>query len=96
MNTTAISCCATGQETTVVKVFPNPAQNNLTIIIPENSKATLNGIEITDVLGQQKPTEFIKENGNTIRISIADYPTGVYYVRIKGQDAFGLTKFIKE
>ena len=78
------------------RIYPNPAQNNLTIIMPENSKATLNGIEITDVLGQQKSTEFINENGNTIRISIADYPSGVYYVRIKGQDAFGLTKFIKE
>jgi len=72
-----------------VKIYPNPAQNNLYI----SGKPTLSKVVIYNVLGTQ-----VKEYRNVLQsINVSDLKTGVYIIKLT--DTYGKTvtsKFIKK
>ena len=71
------------------KVYPNPAQNNITFSFNDNKKPF--EIEINNILG-----DLIIKTTNTRQINISALPSGVYMVKaIQGFKQF-TTKFIKE
>ena len=62
-----------------IKVYPNPANNVLTV----------NGIEMTSIviynsLGQTVAT--IPVNGNTVNIETSSYPAGMYFIDVNTAD----------
>ena len=70
-----------------IALYPNPATTALTI----KAQNPINQITITNVLGQ---TIFSNEyNANTVQVNVAGLPTGVYFVKVNGNE---VRKFVKE
>jgi len=72
-----------------VKIYPNPAQNNLYI----SGKPTLSKVVVYTVLGAQ-----VKEYSNVLqRINVSDLKTGIYIIRLTDTNGKTITsKFIKK
>ena len=71
-------------------IWPNPTANEINIA--NNSNATIHGIQISDINGR-----VIREvNGRTNQISIADFNSGIYFIKITTDQGIGTTKIIKE
>lgn len=70
------------QNKTTFKLFPNPAQDVITI----TSEATANGATVVfiDPLGKEVKKSFIK--GINSKVNISDLKRGVYFVNIYGND----------
>lgn len=75
-----------------IKVYPNPAENQITIEISKLSFNSLN-LEIIDEIGRIAKSSII--NNNQTVISIEDLQPGIYYCRVSGDQTFGVEKFIK-
>lgn len=75
-----------------VKVYPNPAENQITIEISKLSFNSLN-LEIIDEVGRIVKSSII-DNNKTV-ISIEDLRPGIYYCRVSGDRIFNVEKFIK-
>lgn len=73
-----------------IKLYPNPAKNELTIEGDEE----ITSVEIIDVLGKTIKTE--KINGVSKTISITDLNIGVYVARIHTPKGIVLSKFMKQ
>lgn len=69
---------STGESTTTLSLFPNPANDVLTV-----SGAHLQNITVFNTLGQQVD-EWIG-NDSEVRFSTAQYETGLYFVRVNGE-----------
>ncbi|MGD0712071.1 MAG: T9SS type A sorting domain-containing protein [Bacteroidales bacterium] len=72
-----------------IKVYPNPAFNNLTIETPQ-----LGVIEITNIQGQLINT--YTATGNKTIIDVSAFPCGVYVVEVRTEKGVEVRKFIKE
>ena len=75
-------------ETLKVSVFPNPANDFITI----NTEEVIEKITILDVSGK---TVFSQEKGLNKRINIQHLPSGVYFLTVESSKSVGTTKFIK-
>jgi len=73
-------------------IFPNPAENQITIEISQLSSNSLT-IEIVDELGRTVKTNIICDKETTINID--DLLPGIYYCRVSGDRIFNVEKFIK-
>ena len=69
------------------KLFPNPAQKDITISSPEN----IGNVEISNLVGQ--PVYNGSFNDQLIHIDVSGLPPGLYLVRINGSK---MQKFTKE
>jgi hypothetical protein len=72
-----------------IKIYPNPATSNFTILIPE--KAIM---EISNMEGQLIKT--FTASGNNTNVDISSLPCGVYIVKVKTEKGIAVKKFIKE
>jgi Secretion system C-terminal sorting domain len=73
-------------------IYPNPSQNNVHIITPENKKGDVN---ITNSMGQIIYTEEIKAPYTDINIT--HWANGLYLIKWQGEDGTVLTnKLIKD
>lgn len=72
-------------------MYPNPATNELTIKMIENSEAL--SIHIFDVLGRNIKTVTLTNSVNTIDISSLD--AGIYFVQ-RANEVSSVMKFIKK
>jgi len=79
-------------DNTNVKIYPNPAENQITIEISKLSSNSLN-LEIIDELGRTVRSTNISDN-KTI-ISLEDLRPGIYYCRVSGEDIYNVEKIIK-
>ena len=61
-------------------VFPNPASNNVTVFLPNNSTATL--IEVVDVTGK-----VVASINNSNNINISTLSKAVYTIKVKSKDS---------
>jgi uncharacterized repeat protein (TIGR01451 family) len=79
---------------TSVSIYPNPAATQLTI---ESGKWKINRIDIYDVLGQKSLTPVLsKGQGASTSINIADLSAGIYFVKMYGENAERIVKFVKQ
>jgi len=86
----------TNQLSSEIKLFPNPAKENLQIKLGELEK-TSTEIEISDVIGKHCITQKINSKEDLAHINIASLKNGVYFIRIKQADGTSYTKkFIKQ
>lgn len=91
--------CKSGNKATtdVVKniLFPNPAKENITLEIPQNTESISN-ISIWNSLGVQLTTFKITENTpQFISLPISALPPGQYYIRLQGKSRAIISNFIK-
>ena len=75
------------KQNTLSEVHPNPAYTELSI----TSSNTIKSISIINPLGQQVFTN--KYNSSDIQISVANLPTGVYFIKINGIE---VKRFVKK
>lgn len=76
----------------MVSVFPNPVQDKITISLPLHvSNAT---IEVVDQLGQVVVRQTF--SGTSYTTGINELPSGMYTVRVKGNDFVVYKKIVKE
>lgn len=73
------------------KIYPNPAQENVCISIPEDSQFTT--VSIISLTGSVLLSQNIA-TGATISLSISDLAPGIYFVSLTGNDAKTVEKLI--
>ena len=84
-------------ESASIKVFPNPAENLLTVdLTSANNKITDNSIlVITDIVGRIIYKEKLLLQQNTVSINTSAYSNGLYFVSLKTKDeTIASNKFI--
>jgi hypothetical protein len=70
-------------------IYPNPAQGLFNVIFKENTG--LNIIEIFDIQGKLI-TQTNNENKNRISIDVSEFKKGLYLVKVKSENSFGVKK----
>ena len=73
-----------------VSIFPNPTNDILNI----SSSEIISSVEIVNAMGQV--VRRIEVNSDNLVCNVAELPSGVYLVRVKGAKSFCQRKFIKE
>ncbi len=76
-----------------VSVFPNPAVNEINI---SNSGINLETAEIYNIQGRLMQTVDLSSMGTQETISIASYASGVYLVKISGENGSATKRFVKK
>ena len=71
-----------------VSVFPNPAHEQFTVLIPAVSGASQARLVLYNVLGQpvRETTRALPATGAQVRLEVAGLPKGVYVLRVKAGD----------
>ncbi|MES2591621.1 MAG: T9SS type A sorting domain-containing protein [Bacteroidota bacterium] len=82
------SSVKTFEKSTVVRVYPNPAKESVTVFSNSNAAGT---ITVTDVLG--KMVKEVKTNSEKTVVNTADLQNGVYFIRLT-QDNMSKTEKI--
>ncbi len=76
-----------------VSIFPNPADNNITI---ENESGEISRIDIVNTLGQQVYSQKYLNN-TRVSIDVAEWPQGIYLVTITtSENKTAVTRLIKQ
>lgn len=75
-----------------IKIYPNPATDNLTLIFPNNISNT--EIEIYNLLGEKEI--YSKAAGQKTNIDITGLTAGVYFILVKSDSKINRQKFIKQ
>lgn len=78
--------------TNLHRVFPNPANNYLTIALSSSHYGTVN-LKVVDVMGKELINTAISSGQ---RLDIQDLPGGIYYYTIESDDNTEFGKFIKQ
>lgn len=78
----------------LVKIYPNPAIDNLTIDLSSVNSNISSTVDIFDISGKLIETRF--ENSQHINLSVTSYKAGVYFISIKNSNEVINAKFIKE
>jgi len=73
-----------------VIIFPNPANDLLNVKLSQEFES----VEITNMLGQLLYSN--KVTDSFLQIDISSYTSGVYFIRLKGENGLATKKFIKE
>ena len=77
-----------------MKVYPNPAQEKLTIELSDNNDRPDATVQIFDIIGRKMLTENIGSNNNVI--SVASLPAGSYFlVGLQNGIKIGTARFVK-
>ena len=70
-----------------IDIYPNPANTTLTITSTDN----ITNVIISNIIGQTVYTN--QFNSSQVQVSVANLPTGVYFIKINGTD---VRRFVKE
>ena len=74
----------------MLKVFPNPAKNELNIQIPTSLRAKQSNLCVYNSMGQEisilrQAQDDISVKGST-KIDVSNYPKGVYFLMLEGNN----------
>jgi selenophosphate synthetase-related protein len=70
-------------------VYPNPADDHITIELPENG---LHVLTVTDISG--KIIESMPVNGSTTILKTHNYQRGIYIIRVTGKSETVVSRFV--
>ncbi len=73
-----------------LKLFPNPAQDRLQLILPQETSSSLLEMEIFDSSGRLAGRESSREPV----LDVSFLPNGIYYLRLKGGNRLYRSKFL--
>lgn len=76
-----------------IKIFPNPAASELTI---DNGKLQIDRIEIYNVLGKKIFQSQISDLKSQIFVDVSQLPSGIYFVKVRGEKEERVAKFVKQ
>jgi YVTN family beta-propeller protein len=76
-----------------IDIFPNPASGEIRVI---GNQCSVSGVEVFNLLGEKIYTSPITDNRAPITINVADFPNGVYVVKVRTEKGMEVSKFIKE
>lgn len=76
-----------------LKMYPNPANDNLTIDLSALNKNELSTLDILDVSGRR--VETISVNSSIVHLPVSDYAPGAYFISVKNANTVINAKFIK-
>lgn len=93
-----VNCGTTGinvlEETLDFNLYPNPAQNSLTV---ETTSSSITDLVISNQLGQViKSIDVSSVNGYKIPVDINDLEKGNYFILVKSEEQSVIKKFIKQ
>jgi len=97
VNEKDISTTTTGVQRLIahaLKVYPNPAQQILTISSKDESAVTVKGI--TDAQGRAVSQWSQSTSESAIHLDIASMPNGIYFIQVETSGTMGFVKFIKQ
>ncbi|MEA1872807.1 MAG: T9SS type A sorting domain-containing protein [Bacteroidota bacterium] len=77
----------------IIKIYPNPATNNLTI---NSEKLLINNIEILDITGKLVLTPLLQKTSTTQTFDINRLKKGLYFIKIRTNNFTNVLKFIKK
>jgi M6 family metalloprotease-like protein len=77
---------------TDINIFPNPAEERLTITHPQMNKFT--DVSIYSIAGQRIPFSVIKRKENDMTIDISEFPSGVYYIKFRSEKQSTVKSFV--
>lgn len=77
----------------IMNIFPNPASDNVKIALPENFEKAI--ITVTDINGKQLYSNS-NYSGRLLTIDLVSFPSGAYFIYVKGENKFLSGKFLKE
>lgn len=77
-----------------IRIFPNPAADMITLVLPENLKES--SISIFDSYGKEvfRTENFLNYNTGSFKISTSKLPTGLYIVEVKSGNKIYSEKFM--
>ena len=86
------------QQTTGLKIYPNPATDKITLELPEAGSAMNGIVSVYGITGQQLIQQQVQ--GITTIIDINSLPTGIYFARLVNREknahtAVSIGKFVK-
>ncbi len=76
-----------------IQIYPNPATDKLTVILPENLSENL--LTVTDITGKEVYQKLCKNTDKT-DVPLSDLEKGLYFIRISNSQQSYCRKFIKE
>ncbi len=78
--------------TSGIKVFPNPAKNELAI---ESSPVAEMNIQVTDLTGRLLINKTFYNTTGMINLNISDFPPALYVLKMRAGDQLFVNKFVK-
>jgi hypothetical protein len=94
LNLSSVGIQKIEQQQLDLKVYPNPANDNLYIEFKEAKEKTT--VEIFDMLGNVVKGAIFNNASKYISIPVENLSRGIYTVRIKTGNSFVVKKFVKE
>ena len=86
------------QEAGSLKIYPNPAIQQITIELPVTGNTMTGTMSVFSMTGQAMIKRQV--NGSKIKINVSSLPAGIYFVRLINNDndrtPKGLGKFVKK
>ncbi len=76
-----------------LEVYPNPAQEYITIEIPESATALIKEVSLISIHGQQIQPEYQHLSSNLIQLNISNLPGGFYFVKISTGSTYYYGRF---
>jgi len=82
---------------TDMKVFPNPASDNLNISFVTNEASSVD-CKILDVTGKLLYNKHLESDGGLVEesVNVSEFATGIYFLRIETPKGTTIEKFVKE
>jgi len=90
-------CIALSEEEQLLNFYPNPAQNNIHILLQLDEDQTIN-IQLTDITGKNLLYQSLslEKNLHQLNISVEDFSQGIYFIQIRTKKNTFVHKFMKE
>jgi hypothetical protein len=76
-----------------IRIYPNPARNQLNILLPYPTPVTLT---ILDNLGRIKKQQSFDQPQRSLDLNIHDLSAGIYFLKIKSDSGYTMKKLIRE
>ncbi len=77
-----------------ITIYPNPTSGNVTVL--NNSNVTIQNIAITDVNGRLIQSLNVFENQQEIQLSLNEYATGLYFIKIATEQISIVKRIVKK
>ena len=91
-----INGISTPAEGSIAVLYPNPASDLIYIVLPSVSDNQDISCRIYDVMGKEVKTETVSEDSkNTIQIEVSGFRSGIYVVKLSGDNFQQSLKFVK-
>lgn len=77
-------------------MYPNPANNNLNVLVKGLDLTNNSTLDIYDVTGKLVASLLVNKTDEVKTIDVANFAQGIYFVRLYNQQTAYTQKWIKE